>query len=81
MSILYHCVLNLTVTKGDNGVDLISSLCNMYETSEDELRKTLEKANDLIASILKKTPRSASECKTENLNFIDAGTPLVSSSC
>lgn len=59
------------VKKGNKGVDLIASLCNMYETSEDELRKTMEKANDLIANILKKKPRLASECKIENLDCIN----------
>lgn len=59
------------VKKGSKGVDLLASLCNSYETSEDELRKTMEKANDLIADILKKKPRPASECVTENLENID----------
>ncbi|XP_021888375.1 retinoblastoma-related protein [Carica papaya] len=59
------------VKKGDKGVDLLASLCNIYDTSEEELRKTMEKANDLIASLLKKKPCSASECQTENLENID----------
>lgn len=45
----------------------------MYETSEDELRKTMEKTNNLIESILKKKPCLASECKIENLDNINAG--------
>ncbi|KAI7997218.1 Retinoblastoma-related protein [Camellia lanceoleosa] len=56
--------------KGSKGVDLLASLCNIYETSEDELRKTMEKANDLIEDILKKNRRSASECRSENLENI-----------
>ncbi|XP_057950261.1 retinoblastoma-related protein [Malania oleifera] len=59
------------VRKSDKGVDLLASLCNIYNTSEDELRKTMEKANDLIVDILKKKPCLASECKTGNLDYID----------
>ncbi|KAK9161121.1 hypothetical protein Syun_007462 [Stephania yunnanensis] len=58
------------VRKDDRRVDLLASLCNIYDTSEDELRKTMEKANGLIVEILKKKPCSASEIKTENLNNI-----------
>ncbi|KAK6160506.1 hypothetical protein DH2020_003887 [Rehmannia glutinosa] len=60
------------VMKGDRA-DLLASLCNMYETSEDELRKTLEKANNLITDILMKEPRLASECNPENLENIVTG--------
>ncbi|KAF3434261.1 hypothetical protein FNV43_RR25364 [Rhamnella rubrinervis] len=59
------------VKKGNKGVDLLASLCNIYNTSEDELKKTMEKANSLIEEILKKKPRLASECKSENLENID----------
>ncbi|KAG8657616.1 hypothetical protein MANES_03G097800v8 [Manihot esculenta] len=59
------------VKKGDKGVDLLASLCNKYDTSEDELRKTMEKTNDIIADILKKRPCLASECKNENLDNIN----------
>jgi len=54
-------------------VDLLASLCNIYNTTEDELRKTMEKANNVIADILKKKPCLASECETENLENIDKG--------
>ncbi|CAL0303645.1 unnamed protein product [Lupinus luteus] len=58
------------VKRSNRGVDLLASLCNIYNTSEDELRKTMEKANNLIADILKKKPCLASECEIENLeNF------------
>ncbi|KAL6562716.1 Retinoblastoma-related protein 1 [Orobanche gracilis] len=61
------------VMKGDKA-DLLSSLCNMYETSEDELRKTLAEANTLISDILKKKPCLASECNPENLkNYVTDG--------
>ncbi|KDP42033.1 hypothetical protein JCGZ_03096 [Jatropha curcas] len=59
------------VKKGDKGVDLLASLCNKYDTSEDELRKTMEKTNNLIADLLKKKPRLAPECKNENLDDIN----------
>lgn len=62
-----------TVKKDDKGVDLLASLCNKYDASEDELRKIMEKTNNLIADILKKTPCLASECKNENLDNINTG--------
>lgn len=62
-----------SVKKGEKGVDLLASLCNKYDTSEDELRKTMEKTNNLIADILKKKPHSASEYKNENLANINTG--------
>lgn len=55
------------VKKDDKGVDLLASLCNKYDTSEDELRKTMAKTNSLVADILKKEPHSASEYKNDNL--------------
>ncbi|XXG49723.1 hypothetical protein AAC387_Pa02g3819 [Persea americana] len=57
--------------RNDRGVDLIASFCNKYQTSEDELKKTMEKANNLIVDILKKKPRLASDCKSENLDNIN----------
>ncbi|GKV39649.1 hypothetical protein SLEP1_g47391 [Rubroshorea leprosula] len=59
------------VRKGEKGVDLLASLCNMFDASEDDLRKTMEKVNHLIEDILKKEPSAASECKTETLGNID----------
>ncbi|XP_007010834.2 PREDICTED: retinoblastoma-related protein [Theobroma cacao] len=59
------------VKKGGKGVDLLASLCNMYDASEDDLRKTMEMANKLVEDILKKKPCSASEFKTETLENID----------
>ncbi|KAK2973821.1 hypothetical protein RJ640_011749, partial [Escallonia rubra] len=59
------------VKKNNKGVDLLASLCNMYETSEDELRKTMEKSNNLIADILNKKPCLASECRAENLHSLN----------
>ena len=59
--------------KGSKGVDLFASLCNIYETLENELRKRMEKANDLIEDILKKNRRSTSECRSENLENVGSG--------
>ncbi|KAK8574505.1 hypothetical protein V6N13_034227 [Hibiscus sabdariffa] len=59
------------VKKGDNGVDLITSLCNMYDASEDDLKKTMEMANKLIEDILRKKPCPAAECNMETLENID----------
>ncbi|KAI4339113.1 hypothetical protein MLD38_024085 [Melastoma candidum] len=60
------------VRRSDRGVDLIASLCKIYETSEDEVKKTLEAANNLISVILKKKPSFASGCKPENLQDVDS---------
>ncbi|XP_065867639.1 retinoblastoma-related protein [Euphorbia lathyris] len=59
------------VKKVDKGVDLLASLCNQYDISEDDLRKILEKTNNLIVDILKKKPHLASECKNKNLENIN----------
>ncbi|KMS99651.1 hypothetical protein BVRB_1g022190 [Beta vulgaris subsp. vulgaris] len=58
--------------KSDRGVNLLASLCQKYDTSEDEVKKMMEKANDLILDILKKMPCAASKCKTENLDHFDS---------
>uniref|UniRef100_A0ACD5Y271 Uncharacterized protein n=1 Tax=Avena sativa TaxID=4498 RepID=A0ACD5Y271_AVESA len=58
--------------KSDKGVNLVASLCERYLTSEDELRKALEKTNTLIMDILKKKPCSdATEFQQGNLLFVD----------
>ncbi|KAI9111281.1 hypothetical protein K1719_017693 [Acacia pycnantha] len=51
----------------------VLNLCAVlkFETSEDDVRKTMEKANNLIADILKKKPCLASECETATLENID----------
>ncbi|KAL0685127.1 hypothetical protein Bca4012_051975 [Brassica carinata] len=56
------------VKKGDKDVDLIASLCKIYDASEDELRATMDKINNLIETILKKKP---SACQTDKLDNID----------
>ncbi|XP_073305518.1 retinoblastoma-related protein-like [Primulina huaijiensis] len=50
--------------------DILASLCKMYETSEDELKKMLEKANNVIATILKKKSYLPAECTPQNLENI-----------
>lgn len=62
-----------SVKKETKDVDLLVSLCNMYNTSEDELRKTLEQTNKIIADILKQKPCPASDCKSETLTMFDTG--------
>ncbi|KAL8519914.1 hypothetical protein ACS0TY_010739 [Phlomoides rotata] len=57
------------VKKGEKA-DLLASLCHMYGTSEDELKKTYKEANNLITDILKKKPCLASEHKHENLENV-----------
>lgn len=59
------------VKKGDKGVDLVASLCKIYDASEDELRIVIDKANNLVETILKKKPSPASECQTDKLDNID----------
>lgn len=54
-------------------MDLLGSLCNVYDTSEEELREVMEKTNSLIEDILKKKPRLASECNSKTLENIDIG--------
>ncbi|RID71469.1 hypothetical protein BRARA_C03406 [Brassica rapa] len=59
------------VKKGDKDVDLIASLCKIYDASEDELRVTMDKTNNLIETVLKKKPSSASACGTDKLDNIN----------
>lgn len=75
MNILCH---SCSAKKSDNGVNLLASLCNIYQTSEAEVRNTMEKVKSIIEKILKKKPCPASECKTENLDYIITGQKLES---
>ncbi|KAK1311419.1 Retinoblastoma-related protein [Acorus calamus] len=65
------CTSQLLAKKSNRGVDILESLCLKYDTSKEELRVTMEKANKLIIDILKKKPFPASECKTESLENIN----------
>ncbi|CAN0862962.1 Retinoblastoma-related protein [Linum grandiflorum] len=57
--------------RGNKGVQLLASLCHKYETSEDDLKKMMEKTNNLLGEVLKGKPQMASECKSESLLDID----------
>ncbi|CAI0421561.1 unnamed protein product [Linum tenue] len=57
--------------RGVKGVHLLASLCQKYETSEDDLKQMMEKTNNLIVEILKGKPQVASECEIESLLDID----------
>lgn len=59
-------------------MNLLASLSEVYHTSEDELKRTMEKIHSLIADVLKKKPYSASECKLESLYNIDTGKKFAS---
>ncbi|KAL6565813.1 Retinoblastoma-related protein 1 [Orobanche hederae] len=63
----------LFVKRGDKGIDVLASLCNKYDASGEEVKKTMDMINNLIASILKKKPKPAAECNRENLLGIDTG--------
>ncbi|KAK7361066.1 hypothetical protein VNO77_03095 [Canavalia gladiata] len=72
LSKYYKCVFGEFVVATDasnKGVGLMASLGNIYNTSEDELRKK----PIYIADILKEEPCSTSECETENPENIDKG--------
>ncbi|KAG6512896.1 hypothetical protein ZIOFF_031035 [Zingiber officinale] len=57
--------------RSDKGVNLLASLCEKYDASEDELRGVMEMANNLIVGILKKKPQEASNAKNECLAYIN----------
>lgn len=52
---------------------MVASLCKIYDASEDELRIVIDKANNLVETILKKKPSPASDCQTDKLDNIDPG--------
>ncbi|KAG6471871.1 hypothetical protein ZIOFF_069318 [Zingiber officinale] len=52
-------------------VNLLASLSEIYHTSEDELKRTMEKIHSLIVDVLKKKPYSASGFESESLDNID----------
>ncbi|CAN1344804.1 Retinoblastoma-related protein [Linum perenne] len=57
--------------RGNKGVQLLASLCHKYETSEDDLKKMMEKVNNLLVEVLKGKPQMASECRCESLLDIE----------
>ena len=70
---LFSFLCLISVKKGEKEVDLVASLCKIYDASEDELRKIMDQANNLIETILKKKPSSASTCKIDKLDNINPG--------
>lgn len=64
---------SMTVMKSEKGVDLITSLCHIYQTSEDETRSIMDSITKLIEDILKRKPCLASECKADSLENLNAG--------
>jgi retinoblastoma-like protein 1 len=68
---MFYCLAK----RSDKGVNVISSFCDKYHTSEDELRTALTKTNHLIEDLLKKKPSLISDClQKEALESIDPGT-------
>ncbi|THU68115.1 hypothetical protein C4D60_Mb08t00490 [Musa balbisiana] len=68
----FYFISNFDATKkSGKGVNLLASLCDKYDASEDELRRVMEMVNSLIVNILKKNPCSVSDGKKENLAHID----------
>ncbi|PKA54811.1 Retinoblastoma-related protein [Apostasia shenzhenica] len=64
----------LFARKSDKGIDLLASLCDIYHTSEDELKLSMERTNKLIADILNKKPCPASELARGNVDhFVKDG--------
>lgn len=59
--------------KSEKGVDLITSLCHIYQTSEDETRSIVESITKLIEDILERKPCLASECKADGLENLNTG--------
>ncbi|CAD5177634.1 unnamed protein product [Musa acuminata subsp. malaccensis] len=63
--------MSLFVKQSNGRVNLLASLSEIYHTSEDDLKRSMEVTYSLIIDILKKNPCCASGCKTENLDHID----------
>ncbi|WOL12603.1 retinoblastoma-related protein-like [Canna indica] len=61
---------SLFAKQTNSSMNLLASLSEKYHTSEDDLKRTMEKAHALIVDILKKKPCCALECKSENLDHI-----------
>lgn len=57
--------------KSEKGVDLLASLSQTYNASEEELKSMLEKVNKLIIDVLRKNPCQILEYKKESLDDIN----------
>ena len=64
-------VLWLPAVRGPNGTSIVGSLCQLYEASEEDVQKMIEKANDLITRLLKISPISCPQNESEQLADID----------
>lgn len=67
----------VSVKQSNGRVNLLASLSEIYHTSEDDLKRSMEVTYSLIIDILKKNPCCASGCKTENLDHIDTGKKIA----
>ncbi|KAK8938383.1 Retinoblastoma-related protein [Platanthera zijinensis] len=63
--------LSYSDKKSEKGVDLLASLSQTYNASEEELKSMMEKVNKLIVDVLRKNPCHTSEYKTESLHDIN----------
>ena len=61
----------LSAVRGPNGTSIVGSLCQLYEASEEDVQKMIEKANDLITRLLKISPISCPQNESEQLADID----------
>lgn len=62
-------------------MDIIASLCHTYQTSEELLKEMMGKFHMAIEDFFGMKALSASKCKTENLDNIDAGMEPSSLAC
>jgi retinoblastoma-like protein 1 len=63
--------------RGPNGTNIVGSLCQLYEASEEDVQKMMDKANDMIGRVLKISPASLPLNDSEQLADIDTGTLFV----
>lgn len=54
-------------------MDIIASLCDTYQTSEELVKEMMGKFHVAIEDFFGMKALSASKCKTENLDKIDTG--------
>lgn len=62
---------DLFASRSSHGVDIIGSLCQLYEASEEDVQRMVEKAGDMIGKILKISNVSKPVSTTEQLADID----------
>ncbi|KAF8694203.1 hypothetical protein HU200_038330 [Digitaria exilis] len=59
------------IKQTEKGVDIIASLCDTYQTSEELVKEMMGKFHVAIEDFFGMKALSASKCKTENLDKID----------